>query len=51
MTEYNITRYTHGMIVDATCVRAAKNIFRKYFPKEKIFYAKVAGRINPKHIY
>lgn len=51
MKEYNITGYAHGIVVDAPCVRAAKNMFRKSYPKEKIFYAKEAGRINPKHIY
>lgn len=51
MREYNITGYAHGIIVDAPCIRSAKNVFRKIYPHEKIFYAKVAGRIEPKHIY
>lgn len=48
--EYNVTGYTHGILVYARNVREARRTFRRSYPNEKIFYSKLAGKINPKHI-
>lgn len=51
MKTYNITGSQHGILATAGCVKSAKRTFRKSYPHEKIFYAKEAGKISPRHIY
>lgn len=51
METYNITGILNGILVVAENVRKAKRVFRKAYPHQKIFYSKVSGKINPKHIF
>lgn len=48
---FNITGFLNGILVITHDVRIAKRIFRKSYPNQKIFHAKISGKINPKHIY
>lgn len=51
METWNITGTLNGILVVAENVRKAKRVFRNSYPHQKIFYSKIAGKINPKHIY
>ena len=51
METYNITGISNGILTIQENVRKAKRVFRKAYPHQKIFYAKISGKINPKNIY
>ena len=44
--EFNITGQRHGIITFARNLRSAKRLFRRSYPSEKIFYAKLAGKLR-----